>query len=79
MFLFKIDVQGEIEDTNVRFTEAFNRQDAEAVSQFYTEDCTMMPTGSDVVQGKESQFVTYYLPARMPCLSIWPMIFRCLK
>lgn len=46
------DLRSEIEDANARFTEAFNRQDAEAVSQFYTEDCSMMPAGSDVVQGK---------------------------
>ncbi len=47
-----LDLRSEIEDANARFTEAFNRQDAEAVSQFYTEDCSMMPTGSDVIQGK---------------------------
>ena len=39
----------------MQFVAAFNRQDAGAVSEMYTDDCTMMPTGSDVVQGKDSK------------------------
>jgi len=38
----------------VRFVAAFNRQDAGAVSEMYTDDCSLMPPGSDVVQGKEN-------------------------
>ena len=41
----------------MRFVAAFNRQDAGAVSEMYTDDCTMMPTGSDVVQGKDSRLL----------------------
>ena len=39
----------------MRLTAAYNRQDARAVSEMFTDDCTMMPTGSDVVQGKDSR------------------------
>ena len=49
------DLRSEIEDASARFTEAFNRQDAEAVSQLYTEDCALMPTGVDIINGRKSQ------------------------
>ena len=49
------DLRSEIEDASARFTEAFNRQDAEVVSQLYTEDCALMPTGVDIINGRKSQ------------------------
>ena len=49
-----LDIHDEIEAATELFMKAFNCQDAEAVSDLYTDDCTMMPTGTDVVQGKES-------------------------
>ena len=60
-------LRDEIEAANERFTEAFNRQDASTLAGFYTEDCTLMATGSDVVQGRESKFLpNYYLcPAKV--------------
>ena len=50
-----LDIHDEIEAANEQFMKAFNCQDAEAVSDLYTDDCTMMPTGTDVVQGRESE------------------------
>ena len=32
---------------------AFKAQDANAVAALYTEDCKVMPPGSDVVMGRE--------------------------
>jgi len=41
----------------VRFAAAFNSQDVEAISEMYTDDCTVMPTGSDVLHGKDSRLL----------------------
>ena len=34
---------------------AFKAQDANAVAALYTEDCKVMPPGSDVVTGREGR------------------------
>ena len=36
-----------------QFVEAWNRQDADAVAQFYTEDATYIGTAGDVVQSRD--------------------------
>lgn len=48
----------EIQAANAKFMEAFAKQDAQALSQLYTEDCKLMPTGSDVVTGRDGGSVT---------------------
>lgn len=35
--------------------DAFAKQDATALSKLYTEDCKLMPTGADVVNGREGE------------------------
>ena len=42
----------EIESVNQKFMEAFGKQDAIALSLLYTEDCKLMPTGTDVLFGR---------------------------
>jgi len=43
----------EIEAGNQKFMEAFAKQDATALSMLYTEDYKLMPTGTDVLFGRE--------------------------
>lgn len=42
-----------IEETDVQFSEAFNRGDAAGVAALYTEDATLLPPYSEAVQGKQ--------------------------
>ena len=46
-------LMSEIEAGNQKFMEAFAKQDATALSMLYTEDCKLMPTGTDVLFGRE--------------------------
>ena len=43
----------EIEAANLKFMTAFGKQDATGLSELYTEDCKLMPTGTDVLFGRE--------------------------
>lgn len=42
----------EIQTANAKFMNAFAKQDATELSELYTEDCKLMPTGADVVTGR---------------------------
>ena len=42
----------EIESANARFMTVFGQQDAAGLSELYTSDCKLMPSGCDVVEGK---------------------------
>ena len=46
----------EIQAANQKFMDAFAKQDATAVSNLYTTDCKIMPTGADVITGREGQY-----------------------
>ena len=54
-----IALRDEIAAANEKFMAAFKAQDANAVAALYTEDCKVMPTGSDVVMGREGNLVNY--------------------
>ena len=47
----------EIEAANLKFMTAFGKQDATGLSELYTEDCKLMPTGTDVLFGREGVYV----------------------
>jgi len=47
-------LMSEIEVDNQKFMEAFAKHDATALSMLYTEDCKLMPTGTDVLFGSMS-------------------------
>ena len=47
----------EIEAANLKFMTAFSKQDATGLSELYTEDCKLMPTGTDVLYGREGVYV----------------------
>ncbi len=52
--------------------DAFAKQDATALSMLYTEDCKLMPTGSDVLVGRDGECASsIFVPpaARKPALS----------
>ena len=56
----------EIQAANMKFMEAFAKQDPKAVSALYTADCKVMPTGADVVNGpagKEVPFIRIWICA----------------
>ncbi|MFQ5771774.1 MAG: YybH family protein [bacterium] len=46
-------VQQAIEDANAKFAEAFNSGDAAAVAALYTDDATLLPPNSTMIQGNE--------------------------
>lgn len=48
------DVRQEIDQVNARFAEAFNRGDAAGAAQVYTENATILPPGSEMIQGRHS-------------------------
>ena len=39
---------------NEKFVSYFNKNDMKALSELYTEDCKLMPPGSDVQEGRAS-------------------------
>lgn len=51
---FAQSVASEIEKVNMRFEQAFNRGDAAAVAQMYTENATVLPPDSDMMTGHDS-------------------------
>ena len=52
-FLSFIALRDEIATANEKFMAAFKAQDANAVAALYTEDCKVMPPGTDVVVGRD--------------------------
>ncbi|MGD9894373.1 MAG: SgcJ/EcaC family oxidoreductase [Dehalococcoidia bacterium] len=48
------NVRQEIDRINAQFVAAFNRGDAAGAAGVYTEDATILPPGSDMVQGREN-------------------------
>lgn len=51
---FAQHMAGEIDKLNTRFEQAFNRGDAAAVAQMYTEQATIMPPDSEMVTGRDA-------------------------
>ena len=45
-------VRAAIEETNARFTEAFNQGDTAATAALYTEDAIVLPPGQGMVRGQ---------------------------
>ncbi len=45
-------VRAAIEETNARFTEAFNQGDAAVATALYTEDAIVLPPGQGMVRGR---------------------------
>ena len=45
-------VRAAIEETNARFTEAFNQGDTAATAALYTEDAIVLPPGQGMVRGR---------------------------
>ena len=46
-------VRKAIEDVEAKFTVAFNQGDAAGVAALYTEDATLLPPNSEMIQGKQ--------------------------
>ncbi len=46
-------VRQAIEEANVKFGEAVRMGDAATVASFYTEDTTLLPPNSEIIQGRE--------------------------
>ena len=51
-----IALKDDIAAANEKFMTAFKAQDANAIAALYTEDCKVMPSGSDVVMGREGSY-----------------------
>lgn len=47
-------LRGQIQKLDDQFSEAFNRGDAEAVAEYYTDDAVALPPGSEMVRGKKA-------------------------
>ena len=54
---------------NEKFMAAFTNQDPESIGPLYTCDCKVMPTGQDVIEGREgtlkndlAAFTVLYIP-----------------
>ena len=48
-------LQLEIEASNKKWMDAFARKDSKAIGDCYTEDGKVLPTGMDVVTGREGK------------------------
>ena len=83
--LSSADIMDDIKAANEKFMAAFDGGDATALSQLYTEDCKLMPTGSDVVMGREgiadicmctaslpASLLPSFLPACLPASACLP-------
>jgi ketosteroid isomerase-like protein len=46
------DVKADIDAANAKFAAAFNKGDAAAVAQFYTEHATALPPGAPMAKGR---------------------------
>ena len=61
LYLVVAGLQDEIQAANEKFMDAYNKGDMNALSALYTEDCKLMPTGSDVVNGRDGKsFLRWY-------------------
>jgi len=49
-----IDVSDEIVEANKAFSEAFNTGGIDAMAQLYTENGKLLPTNSEIIQGREN-------------------------
>ena len=47
------DVRQAVEAGNAKWMAAFNRGDAAAVAALYTDDATLMPPNSEIVEGRQ--------------------------
>ena len=63
----------EIEAANLKFMTAFGKQDATGLSELYTEDCKLMPTGTDVLFGREGAYVFVVSQSQTLtfCVRVW--------
>lgn len=52
-----VALRDEIAAANEKFMAAFKTQVATAVADLYTEDCKIMPPGSDVLMGREGTYI----------------------
>ncbi len=48
------DVKSEIDAANAKWAAAFNKGDATAVAQFYTEQATVLPPGAPMAKGRSA-------------------------
>ena len=51
------ELKKEIEACNVKFMEHFGKNDMKGLSELYTEDCKLMPTGSETLIGREGRLL----------------------
>ena len=52
-----VGLQQEIESANKEFMRCFAANDMTALSNLYTVDCKLMPTGVDVQEGRDSKTI----------------------
>ena len=45
----------QMEELNKKFMKAFADGDSEAIGPMYTEDCKVLPTGQDVIEGRKGK------------------------
>ena len=62
--------------------DAFAKGDAEAVGALYTNDCKVMPTGSDVIEGQQGSYMymynlLFYLPGKAHYIHTLNFILLC--
>ena len=50
-----IVLKTEIQAANARFMAEFAAQSAEGIGALYTTDCKVMPTGADVMMGRDGE------------------------
>ena len=50
-------LKAELEAVNAKIMALFRKRDAAVLSKMYTEDCSMMPAGSDVVKGRDGKCI----------------------
>lgn len=53
--LYIADLQDDIKQSNVKFMTAFNSKNLKQLSELYTINCKLMPTGTDVVYGRDGE------------------------
>ena len=55
--LLPVGLQQEIEAANQEFMRCYAANDMTALSNLYTVDCKLMPTGVDVQEGRDSKTI----------------------
>ena len=55
--LYYVDMHDQMDKLNKAFMKAFEDQDAAAIGPMYTEDCKVMPTGQDVIDGRKGTII----------------------